>query len=187
MKYVRLGDISYLIQKGKAITPNVNGNIYAIGFTNIENGKINFDKVKKCKLTNEYMDLKIYNLELGDILFPPITRKNLVIKQLKELENSSNMIYSSRGVLLRINSNLYNPYFLTRLFSSEKYKEKLLNEVYTSGSYTDTFQISIERLQKFKVPLIPIEEQNAFAEKEEKIILQINKLQDELSKLYETL
>lgn len=187
MKYMRLEDISYIIQKGKAINPKDKGNIYAIGFTNIENGQICFDKVKRCVLPNEYMDLKIYNLEVGDIILPPITRTNLVVKQLEKLEDFSNMIYSSRGVCVRINANLYNPKFLTRLLSNERYKQKLLNEAYTSGSYTDTFQISIDRLQKFKVPNISLEEQKQILEKEEKIITQIDKLQKELSALYNEL
>ena len=106
-------------------------------------------------------------------------------KQLKEIEKQSNMIYSSRAVCIRTNPDIYNAKFLYHLLSTEKYRNKLLNEVYNNGSYPDTYQISTVRLKKFKVPNIPIEEQKKILEKENKITMQIDKLQKELFALYD--
>jgi|GEM_PF-2843498 hypothetical protein len=185
MKYIKIEELSYVSQKGKSVTKDNKGNFYAVAYTNIENGKIDFEKLLKCNLSNAYMDLKMYDIEKGDIILPPITRKNLVIKQLDDFESQSNMIYSSRAIYIRVNPNIYNAKFLYHLLSTEKYKNKLLNEVYSDGSYIDTYQISIERLKNFKLPKIPIEEQNKILEKENKITMQINKLQEELLALYE--
>ena len=187
MKYLKLSDICHVIKKGKAVTKNDKGNIYAIGFTNIENGKIVFDKVSKCKLTNEYEDLLLYHIELNDIIFPPITRKNLIIKQIEVLDNSNEMLYSSRGIFVRVNQNKYNAEFLYHLLSTQKYQERLLNEVYNYGSYPDTYQIAVERLENFKIPDISMEKQIEILNQEKKITTQIKALENELFSLYEEL
>lgn len=187
MKYIELDKICYIINKGKSVVKNDNGNIYMVGFTNIENNAINFEKTSKCNLVNAYMDLKIYDIEENDILLPPITRKNLVIKQLLTLENSNNMIYSSRAVYIRVNQEKYLSQFLYYILSTQKYKEKLLKEVYTDGSYVDTYQISIERLKDFKVPDISIEEQKSILNSENKIKTQIQELENQLKLLYKNL
>lgn len=187
MKEVKLSQICYLINKGKAVIKNNTGNIYMVGFTNIENGNINIKETSKCKLTNEYMDLKMYDIENLDIILPPITRKNLVIKQLDKLDEASsyNMIYSSRAVYLRVNSCEYIPEFLYHLLSTEKYKRKLLEDVYTSGSYIGTYQISIERLKNFKIPKVSIDKQRRILQKEKEINSAIQDLKKNLSSLYE--
>lgn len=185
MKYIKIEDLAHVSQKGKSITKSNNGNFYAVSYANIENGKIDFSKVLKCNLSNPYMDLKMYDIEKDDIILPPITRKNLIIKQLEDFETQRNMIYSSRAVYIRTDPDIYNATFLYHLLSTEKYKKKLLEEVYSDGSYKDTYQISIERLKKFKVPNIPIEEQKKRLETENKIITQIDKLQKEFLALYD--
>ncbi len=43
----------------------------------------------------------MYNIESNDIILPPITRKNIVIKQLLTLGNVTNMIYSSKSHLYK--------------------------------------------------------------------------------------
>lgn len=187
MREIELSKVCYLINKGKHVIKDNTGNVYMVGFTNIENNKINLKEASKCHLSNEYMDLKIYNIENNDILLPPITRKNLIIKQLESQDNPYNMIYSSRAVYIRVNSNIYLPEFLYYVLSTEKYKKKLLREVYTAGSYVDTYQISIERLKKFKVPNISISIQYDILEKTKEINLSIQRLQDELDSLYKNL
>ncbi|MFR1777294.1 MAG: hypothetical protein ACLSW4_04490 [Clostridia bacterium] len=185
MKYIKIEELAYVSQKGKSITKDDKGDFYAVAYANIEDGKIDFSKTLKCNLPNAYMDLKMYDIAKDDIILPPITRKNLIIKQLKEIEKQSNMIYSSRAVCIRTNPDIYNAKFLYHLLSTEKYRNKLLNEVYNNGSYPDTYQISTVRLKKFKVPNIPIEEQKKILEKENKITMQIDKLQKELFALYD--
>ena len=95
------------------------------------------------------------------------------------------MIYSSRAVYLRVNSCEYVPEFLYHLLSTEKYKRKLLEDVYTSGSYIGTYQISIERLKNFKIPKVSIDKQRRILQKEKEINSAIQDLKKNLSSLYE--
>lgn len=187
MKEIELSKICYLINKGKTVMRNNAGNIYMVGFANIENGEINLKEISKCHLTNEYMDLRMYDIENGDIILPPITRKNLVIKQLDKFDklSSYNMIYSSRAVYLRVNPCEYVPEFLYHLLSTEKYKRKLLEDVYNCYSYMDTYQISIERLKNFKIPKVSIDKQQKILQEDKEINSTIQNLKKKLNSLYE--
>lgn len=187
MRKIELSKICYLINKGKAVMKDNDGDIYMVGFTNIRNGDINLRETSMCHLINEYMDLRMYDIEREDIILPPITRKNLVIKQLDKFDKLSpyNMIYSSRAVYLRVNPSKYVPEFLYHLLSTEKYKKKLLEDVYVSGSYSGTYQISIERLKKFKIPDVYIGEQERILQEEKEINSTINNMKRKLNSLYE--
>ena len=94
MEYTELNNVCNIISRGKSVLKSNTGTIIYVGFKDIENNTINFETTTKCKLVNEYNDLKMYNIESNDIILPPITRKNIVIKQLLTLGNVTNMIYS---------------------------------------------------------------------------------------------
>ena len=172
--------------KEKLLCPILAGTIWAIGFTNISSGKICFETSHKCNLPNEYEDLKIYNIENKDIILPPITRKTLNIKQLNQVIEQDKMIYSNRAVYIRVNPDKYSPDFLFHVLSTQKYIYKLIDEAYTNGSYTGTYQISIEKLKQINIPDISIKEQLKILEEEEKLNKEINKLTKQKDLLYES-
>jgi len=184
MEYTELNNVCNIISRGKSVLKSNTGTIIYVGFKDIENNTINFETTTKCKLVNEYNDLKMYNIESNDIILPPITRKNIVIKQLLTLGNVTNMIYSSRAIYIRVDEQKYSSLFLYSLLSTSKYKEKLLNEVYKDSSYVDTYQISIERLKNFKIPLISLEKQKNILKQEKNINAKIQNLENQLELLY---
>lgn len=184
MDYTNLIDVCYTIGKGKNITSKDEGDIYTVGFTNIILGQIIISGASKCNLLNEYEDLKMYNVEKMDIVLPPITRKHILIKQIKVMNQKLKMIYSARAIYIRVNPNRYIPEFLFHLLSSEKYRKKLIDEAYTENSNTGTYQISIERLKQIEIPIISIEEQIKVLEEEKKISKEIENLMMERDLLY---
>ena len=160
------------------------GDIYFVGFANVKNGIIDFSETRQSSLENEYENLKLYDIEENDILFPPITRRILNIKKIDTVDRTKKMIYSYRVVYIRVNPNKYNAKFLYHILSQENYKEKLINEAYTNGSYALTYQISIEKLKEFKIPDVSVEEQNKIVEKEIEINKQIEELKNKKISLY---
>ncbi len=184
MKFIELSDVCYTISRGKAGVPREDGDIYFVGFANVKNGIIDFSETRQSSLENEYENLKLYDIEENDILFPPITRRILNIKKIDTVDRTKKMIYSYRVVYIRVNPNKYNAKFLYHILSQENYKEKLINEAYTNGSYALTYQISIEKLKEFKIPDVSVEEQNKIVEKEIEINKQIEELKNKKISLY---
>lgn len=177
MEYIKLSEVCHTIGRGKAIRKSIDGDVYALGFTDFANEDRENEKlVPKCKLQNEYEDLKMYNIEIMDIVLPPITRENLNIKQVQELNENKKIIYSSRAVYIRVNKEKYFPRFLYNLLSTENYKKRLLEEVYTKATYANIFQISISKLKEFQIPKISINEQEEICKKGLEIIKELHDL-----------
>lgn len=177
MEYIKLSEVCHTIGRGKAIRKSIDGDVYALGFTDFANEDRENEKlVPKCKLQNEYEDLKMYNIEIMDIVLPPITRENLNIKQVQELNENKKIIYSSRAVYIRVNNEKYFPGFLYNLLSTENYKKRLLEEVYTKATYANIFQISISKLKEFQIPKISINEQEEICKKGLEIIKELHNL-----------
>lgn len=177
MEYIKLSEVCHTIGRGKAIRKSIDGDVYALGFTDFANEDRENEKlVPKCKLQNEYEDLKMYNIEIMDIVLPPITREKLNIKQVQELNENKKIIYSSRAVYIRVNKEKYFPRFLYNLLSTENYKKRLLEEVYTKATYANIFQISISKLKEFQIPKISINEQEEICKKGLEIIKELHDL-----------
>lgn len=193
MEYIKLSEVCHTIGRGKAITKSIDGDVYALGFTDISFIKIRSGSGRgrmtpKCKLQNEYEDLKMYNIEIMDIVLPPITRKNLYLKLVKALEENEKVIYSSRAIYIRVNKEKYSPNFLYKLLSTEKYKKRLLEEAYTKSTSENTFQISIAKLKEFEIPKISIDKQEEILQEEQKITEEFDEIiktkEQELKALY---
>ena len=191
MNTVKLKDISYIVDKGKNVKKEEHirekGNMDIITFSDIMNGVLLKDlgKMVRIKSENEYMDLKIYGIEEKDIILPIISRKNLIIKQIKRIENTEKkIIYSSRLVYIRANPEKYIPEFLYRILCMPKIKERLLKEVYKSDIDGKIYQISLERLKEFEIPNVSIREQKEILTKEQEIKNQIAVEEEKLVKLY---
>lgn len=191
MEYIKLSEVCHTIGRGKAITKSIDGDVYALGFTDISFIKTRSGRGRmtpKCKLQNEYEDLKMYNIEIMDIVLPPITRKNLYLKLVKALEENEKVIYSSRAIYIRVNKEKYSPNFLYKLLSTEKYKKRLLEEAYTKSTSENTFQISIAKLKEFEIPKISIDKQEEILQEEQKITEEFDEIiktkEQELKALY---
>lgn len=162
------------------------GEIYQFRFSDIQkNGTILLDDRFRYNVADKEKTKELHYIENQDIVFPELVRNNIDLKMIQKPSDKI-LTYSSRIIYIRVIKELYNPIFLGILLSSQKFQQRLLQEVYMpSKGYADVSQIRLENLRNFEIPFIPIEQQKEIMKKEKMKLDKINKLKEEINELYD--
>ena len=186
---MKLIDICTVLSRGRTISDkykDINGNVFNIRLVHIQNsGNIVLNDDYKYNIEDKNNYLYRYGVQNNDLVFPELTRTDFDVKLIQGIQPNIAM-YSARVIFARINSEKYNPVFLSKLLNSEKYKKKFLDYVYIETvGYSAVKQIRIEQLKNFEIPDIPLNEQERIIKEDMKINEKIHKLKNELHTLYE--
>jgi len=152
---VRLGDVSLKPEYGFTTkTSEYNIGIKILRITDIQNGKVNWEKVPFCECSHK--ELEKYKLKSGDLLVARIgatTGKTILIL------NCPEVIFGSYLIRIRCKSNL-NPIYLYYFTNYEKYWNQI--NFLKGGRLKQGINIPI--LLNLIIPLPPISEQQKIAE-----------------------
>ena len=184
----KLFNICSYIGRGMSIPTKYSskkGEIYQFKYSDIQkNGDILLDDKFRYNVTEEEKAKKLHYIENNDIVFPELVRNNI---DLKMIQKSSDKIltYSSRIIYIRVIKEVYSPIFLDILLNSQKFQQRLLQEVYMpSKGCSDVSHLRLENLRNFEIPFISIEQQKDIMKKEKMKLDKINKLKEEINELY---
>ena len=186
---LKLSDVCYIISRGKTLSDKykaLDGDIYNLRLTHIgEDGSVILADEYRYKIENKGNIMYFYGAKENDLIFPELVRNDLRVRALKNIGDEK-IVYSARVIFARVNTEIYNPIFLTKVFSTDKYSKKLLEKAYCmSKGYSSTYQIRLDSLRQFEIPDIPIQEQLKILEEDKKLKEQISSIQNELVKLYD--
>lgn len=175
-KVEKLGDALELCQYGLSIKMDKSGKYPIIKMDDIVDGVVIPDKVKYINLDEKIF--KNFKLEKGDILFNRTNSYELVGRTGIFLLNGD-FVFASYLIRLRANKDIMEPQFLKfyMLYSNNKIKRQLATRAVHQAN------INATNLQKFKVPLPPLPEQNKIAEILSTIDNRIQLLKEKKNKL----
>lgn len=186
---MKLIDICTVLSRGKTLPDeykNINGNIFNVRLVDIQSdGNVTLKDNYKYDIEDKNNYLYRYGIKNNDLVFSELTRMDFNVKLIQGIQPNVAM-YSARVIFARINSEIYNPVFLSKLLNSGKYNKKFMECVYKETiGYSAVKQIRMEQLKNFKIPNIPLDEQEKILKEDIKINEKIHKLKNELHTLYE--
>lgn len=186
---MKLIDICTVLSRGRTISDkykDINGNVFNIRLVHIQNsGNIVLNDDYKYNIEDKNNYLYRYGVQDNDLVFPELTRTDFDVKLIQGIQPNI-AIYSARVIFARINTELYNPVFLSKLLNNEKYNKKMIEQVYKNTmGYSAVKQIRMEELKNFEIPDITLEKQESILKQDEKISQRIDKLKNELHTLYD--
>lgn len=186
---MKLIDICTVLSRGRTISDkykDINGNVFNIRLVHIQNsGNIVLNDDYKYNIEDKNNYLYRYGVQDNDLVFPELTRTDFDVKLIQGIQPNI-AIYSARVIFARINTELYNPVFLSKLLNNEKYNKKMIEQVYKNTmGYSAVKQIRMEELKNFEIPDITLEKQEGILKQDEKISQRIDKLKNELHTLYD--
>ena len=159
---LEIKEVSNILTRGKTPKYTSLSNIFVIN-----QACIYWDKIK-------YKNIK-YHLEEENLLF--LKNKDILINStgtgtLGRMNIINNIInekftIDSHVMLLRLKKEKALPIYFINIFMGEEYQKELILKC-VNGS-TNQIELSKEKFAKFKIPVPPIELQNKFAERIEKI------------------
>lgn len=155
-KQIQLRDISSDISYGyteSATSENIGPKFLRI--TDITNGRINWETVPYCKISDK--DLKKYQLGVGDIVIArtgATTGYNAIIK--KEV----NAVYASYLIRFQIEKKLADPFFVGHILQSNSFQDYV--DAIAGGSAQPG--ANAQQLADFEFLLPPLPEQKSIAE-----------------------
>lgn len=171
---LEIKEVSNILTRGKTPKYTSLSNIFVIN-----QACIYWDKIK-------YKNIK-YHLEEENLLF--LKNKDILINStgtgtLGRMNIINNIIsekftIDSHVMLLRLKKEKALPIYFINIFMGEEYQKELILKC-VNGS-TNQIELSKEKFSKFKIPVPPIELQNKFVERIEKI----EKLKFEIEKSIE--
>ncbi len=177
----RLGEVVKKIQYGLSKKFSDSGMYPILRMDNqhVDNIYLSFRNLKFIDLNNE--ELEKYKLNYGDIL---INRTNSIdlVGKVSLFNIKSNKIFVFASYLLRLSpiKNLIYPEYLAYFLSWDKSQRKLRDLASRSVSQAN---INSQNLSKLKIPLPPLEEQKAIAERLKTIDDQIENLKSQKESL----
>lgn len=155
-KVIQLREISSDISYGyTASAANENVGPKFLRITDITSGRINWENVPYCKISDK--DLKKYQLGVGDIVIArtgATTGYNAIIK--KEV----NAVYASYLIRFQIDKNLAEPFFVGHILQSPNFQDYV--DAIAGGSAQPG--ANAQQLADFEFLLPPLPEQKAIAE-----------------------
>ena len=180
---LEIKEVSNILTRGKTPKYTSLSNIFVIN-----QACIYWDKIK-------YKNIK-YHLEEENLLF--LKNKDILINStgtgtLGRMNIINNIInekftIDSHVMLLRLKKEKALPIYFINIFMGEEYQKELILKC-VNGS-TNQIELSKEKFAKFKIPVPPIELQNKFAErieKIEKLKFEIEKSIEMVQNLYDSL
>ncbi len=156
VKWLELGEVATVTKLAgyeftKYVSYSDEGNVIALRGLNIKNGHLILDEVKYID-NSELNMLTRSKLYIGDMLFTYVGTVGQVA-----LVNENDKYYLAPNVaLVRITNKRFIPEFMMYYFLTNKFKGEQILKLLQSSSMQN---IPMEKIRKFKLPLISIEEQ----------------------------
>ena len=159
--WCRLGDIICNVQYGTASKSKETGKVPVLRMGNIQNGKIDYEKLV---YTDDDFEIGKYKLEYNDLLFNRTNSREWVGKVgIYKAERQA--IYA--GYLVRLTPIIISSDYLNYVCQTSYYWK------YCQSVRSDAIQqsnINAEKLKKFLIPLPPLAVQNAIVAKLEQVL-----------------
>ncbi len=167
-KWVRLGEVCINIQYGTSKPSSVEGKIIVLRMGNIQDGRVVYDNLVYSSDTH---DMQQYRLEHNDLLFNRTNSKDLVGK-VGIYKGEFPAIYA--GYLVRL-TPLYVCADYLNLVMQTYYYWKYCQSVKSDA--VSQSNINAEKIKLFPVPLPPLGEQRAIAERLEKQLADVEAME----------
>ena len=173
-KLFEIKEISNIITRGKTPKYASSSNIFVINQACIYWDKLKYENVKFHIEDESLLFLKNKDVLINSTGTGTLGRMNIIQNIIHE-----KFTIDSHVMLIRLKAEKTLPLYFINIFMNEKYQKDLLLKC-VNGS-TNQIELSKEKFSKFKIPVPPIELQNKFAERIEKI----EKLKFEIEKSIE--
>ena len=160
-KWVYVGDVCTNIQYGTSKKSSVSGKVAVLRMGNIQNGKIDYEKLV---YTSDDGDIEKYHIDTNDLLFNRTNSKELVGKT-AIYKGELPAIYA--GYLVRITPVILDSDFLNYVMQSKYYWG------YCQRVRSDAIgqsNMNAEKLKQFIFPLPPLDEQRRIVAKIEQLL-----------------
>ena len=160
--WCRWGELSYSIQYGYNAPAKENGRIKMVRITDIQNGKVQWDTVPYCDISDE--EIITYKLKKNDILFA--RTGGTVGKSFLVDEEPENAVYAGYLIRTQYDAKKLNPKYMKMFMESQLYWEQLKNGTIATAQPNCNGQT----LSKMILPLPPMEEQDEIVKKVEELL-----------------
>ena len=161
-KLFEIKEISNIITRGKTPKYASSSNIFVINQACIYWDKLKYENVKFHIEDESLLFLKNKDVLINSTGTGTLGRMNIIQNIIHE-----KFTIDSHVMLIRLKAEKTLPLYFINIFMNEKYQKDLLLKC-VNGS-TNQIELSKEKFSKFKIPVPPIELQNKFAERIEKI------------------
>ena len=161
-KLFEIKEISNIITRGKTPKYALSSNIFVINQACIYWDKIKYENMKFHIEDENLLFLKNKDVLINSTGTGTLGRMNIIQNIIHE-----KFTIDSHVMLVRLKDEKTLPLYFINIFMNEKYQKDLLLKC-VNGS-TNQIELSKEKFSKFKIPVPPIELQNKFAERIEKI------------------
>ena len=149
--WCRWGELSDSIQYGYNAPAKETGKIKMVRITDIQNGKVNWETVPYCEISEE--EISIYKLRKYDILFA--RTGGTVGKSFLVDEEPEDAVYAGYLIRTQYDSEKLSPKYMKMFMESQLYWEQLKNGTIATAQPNCNGQT----LSKMILPLPPLEEQ----------------------------
>ncbi len=160
--WCRWGELSYSIQYGYNAPAKETGRIKMVRITDIQNGKVQWDTVPYCDISDE--EIITYKLKKNDILFA--RTGGTVGKSFLVDEEPENAVYAGYLIRTQYDAKKLNPKYMKMFMESQLYWEQLKNGTIATAQPNCNGQT----LSKMILPLPPMEEQDEIVKKVEELL-----------------
>ena len=156
VKWIELGEVATVTKLAgfeftKYVTYSDTGNIIALRGLNVKNGHLVLDDVKYIDNSNLEM-LSRSKLRIGDMLFTYVG----TVGQVALIQENDKYYLAPNVALVRITDERFLPEYMMYYFLTDKFKQEQIAKLLQASSMQN---IPMEKIRKFKLPLISIEEQ----------------------------
>ncbi len=154
--WVELGSIATVTKLAgfeftKYVVYSETGNVIALRGLNVKNGHLVLDDVKYIDNSDLTM-LSRSKLHIGDMLFTYVG----TVGQVALIDKNDKYYLAPNVALVRINDKKYLPKYMMYYFLTNKFKEEQIAKLLQASSMQN---IPMEKIRKFKLPVITLEEQ----------------------------
>ena len=167
-------EISNILTRGKTPKYTLSSNVFVINQACIYWDKIKYENIKFHVEDENLLFLKNKDILINSTGTGTLGRMNIIQNIINE-----KFTIDSHVMLIRLKEEKILSLYFINIFMNEKYQKDLILKC-VNGS-TNQIELSKEKFSKFKIPIPPIELQNKFAERIEKI----EKLKFEIEKSIE--
>ena len=156
VKWIELGEVATVTKLAgfeftKYVTYSDAGNIIALRGLNVKNGHLVLDDVKY--IDNSHLEmLSRSKLRIGDMLFTYVG----TVGQVALIQENDKYYLAPNVALVRITDERFLPEYMMYYFLTDKFKQEQIAKLLQASSMQN---IPMEKIRKFKLPLISIEEQ----------------------------
>ncbi|MEJ6469569.1 restriction endonuclease subunit S [Fusobacterium nucleatum] len=161
-KSLEIKEVSNILTRGKTPKYTSLSNIFVINQACIYWDKIKYENIKFHIEEENLLFLKNKDILINSTGTGTLGRMNII----KNIINEKFTV-DSHVMLLRLKKEKASPVYFINIFMREEYQKELILKC-VNGS-TNQIELSKEKFSKLKIPVPPIELQNKFAERVEKI------------------